>query len=154
MKKLLLLLCALALLTLAACGGSASQADFEPSELAGALYDSGCFTDLMSEMEEATALELYGIDPESVESCKVYLGTGATAEEIAVLRCSDKDAASAAAEAFGKRVESQIKAYENYVPSELTKLDKAIVRSSGSYAVYVTAADADGAGKIIDEYMK
>lgn len=153
MKKLLVSLSALALLTLAACGGS-SQPDFEPSELAGALYDSGCFTDLLSEMDDETALELYGIDSDSVESCEVYLGTGATAEEIAVLKCSDKDAASAAAEAFGKRVESQIKSYENYVPSELTKLDKAIVRASGSYAVYVTAADADGAGAIVDEYMK
>ena len=129
MKKLLIFLSALALMTLAACGGSSSQADFDPSELADALRDSGCF-------------------------CKVYLGTGATAEEIAVVECTDKDAASAAAEAFDKRVESQIKAYENYVPSELTKLDKAIVRSSGSYAVYVTAADADGAGAIVDEYMK
>lgn len=154
MKKLLIFLSALALMTLAACGGSSSQADFDPSELADALRDSGCFTDLLSEMDEATALELYGIDPESVERCKVYLGTGATAEEIAVVECTDKDAASAAAEAFDKRVESQIKAYENYVPSELTKLDKAIVRSSGNYAVYVTAADADGAGAIVDEYMK
>ena len=154
MKKLFLLLPAALLLFLCACGGSSEQkADFEPSELAKALYDSSCFTDLLSEVDSATALEMYGIDADTVESCAVYFGTGATAEEIAVVKCTGNDEADKAEAAFNARVESQISAYENYVPSEVPKLENAIVRRSGVYAVYVTANDEPGAREIIDQYM-
>ena len=86
-------------------------------------------------------------------TCAVYFGTGATAEEIAVVKCTGNDEADKAEAAFNARVESQISAYENYVPSEVPKLENAIVRRSGVYAVYVTANDEAGAQDIIDQYM-
>ena len=154
MKRTLSLLLSLMLLsTLCACGGS-SPADFAPGDLAAELLDSDCFTDLLSEMDTDVALELYGIDKAEVESCAVYLGTGATAEEIAVFKAKDADGVKTIAEALNARVASQITAYENYVPAEVPKLKDAIVESSGVYAVYVTASDVKGAGAIIDKYMK
>ncbi len=89
-----------------------------------------------------------------MEKCAVYLGTGATAEEIAVFKAKSADAAKAIAEAFSARRDSQITAYKNYVPAEVPKLERAIVQSRGVYAVYVTAAEADGADKIISNYMR
>jgi hypothetical protein len=152
MKKTISLL--LSLLICALCAGCGAAPDFEPAALAEALESSGCFTDLLSEMDTAMAMELYGIEEGDVEACAVYLGTGATAEEIAVFRAKSAAAAKTIAEAFGARRDNQITAYKNYVPTEVPKLEDAIVKSSGSYAVYVTAADADGAQKIIDDYLK
>ena len=154
MKRTLSLLLSLMLLAALCACGSGKTADFAPADLTAALLDSDCFTDLLSEMDTDVALELYGIDKAAVASCSVYLGTGATAEEIAVFQAKDADSAKVIADALSARVKSQITAYENYVPAEVPKLDDAIVCTSGAYAVYVTAADAGGAGKIIDEYMK
>ena len=155
MKKFVFLLLSLVFLTaLCACGGSAPQTDFAPSDLTAELLDSSYFTDLLSEMDLDVALELYGIDASQVDSCSVYLGTGATAEEIAVFKAKDADSAKAIADALKDRVSSQIAAYENYVPAEVPKLKSAILRSSGVYSIYVTAADAKAAGEIIDKYMK
>ncbi|MGI6029456.1 MAG: DUF4358 domain-containing protein [Candidatus Heteroscillospira sp.] len=154
MKKSLSLFLLLALMCLLCACGSGSHTDFAPADLTAELLDSSCFTDLLSKMETDTALELYGLDESDVSDCSIYLGTGATAEEIAVFKAADEDAAAKIAEAMDARVTGQISAYESYVPAEVPKLEKAIVRSSGVYVAYVTAADADGAVKIIDKYMK
>ena len=156
MKKTIALLVAMALLLLLpACGSTAREVkDFDPVDLSSALLDSKCFTDLLSEMDKSVALELYGVDPAKVDSCSVYLGTGATAEEIAVFKAVDSDAADSIAAALQNRVTCQVEAYKNYVPREVPKLEKAIVLSAGVYAVYVTAEDSDGARAIVDDYMK
>lgn len=153
MKKTTLLIAVVLLLMLCACGGGAESTEFEPDELTDSLLDGKCFTDLLSEMDESTALELYGIDADMVDSSCVYLGTGATAEEIAVFKAKDADSADDIADLLKTRVSSQIKAYENYVPAEVPKLKKAIVKTAGCYAVYVTADNADEAEEIIDTYM-
>ncbi|MGE4353973.1 MAG: DUF4358 domain-containing protein [Oscillospiraceae bacterium] len=156
MKKIIALLVVMALLLLLpACGSEENKVkDFDPADLSAALLDSNCFTDLLSEMDTAVALELYGIDAEKVDGCSVYLGTGATAEEIAVFKAVDADAAAEIAAALQDRVASQVEAYKNYVPKEVPKLEKAIVLSKGVYAVYVTAEDSDGARSIVDNFMK
>jgi len=142
------------LMTCLLCAGCGAAPDFEPAELAEKLEGSGCFTDLLSEMDQSMALELYGLSESDVVQCAVYLGTGATAEEIAVFKAASASAAKTVAEALTARRDSQIAAYKNYVPAEVPKLESAIVKSSGAYAVYVTSADADGAAKIVSDYMK
>ena len=155
MKKITALITLLLLLSLCACGGSqgSTEPDFAPADLSAKLLDGKCFTDLMSEMDNAVAFEIYGIDPAAVESASIYMGTGATAEEIAVIKAKDADSAKTVAEAMNSRVGAQIEAYKNYVPAEVPKLEEAIVKSAGSYVVYVTAADKAAAESIIGEYI-
>jgi len=156
MKKLAALLLTFVLvLGLCACGGSKEASlNFAPADLSAKLLDSKCFTDLMSEMDNAVAFEIYGLDSAKVDSASIYLGTGATAEEIAVFKAKDADGAKAIKEAMDGRVQAQIKAYENYVPTEVPKLKEAIVAAKDLYVVYVTSADAGSAKGIIDEFMR
>ena len=156
MKNITALITLLLLMSLCACGGSqgSSEQDFAPADLSARLLDGECFTDLMSEIDNAIAFEIYGIDSSKIESASIYMGTGATAEEIAVIKAKDSDSAKTVTEAMNSRVGAQIEAYKNYVPTEVPKLEEAIVRSAGNYVVYVTAADSGAAESIIGEYIK
>lgn len=156
MKKLLALIISLALLcTLCACGGGKqAETNFEPADLSAKLLDSGCFTDIMSEMDISVALDIYGADASLIEKASVFMGTGATAEEIAVLKAKDTAGAKKLLEIMDARVKAQIEAYKNYVPAEVPKLEDASVSQSGAYVVYVTSADSAASQKIIEEFMR
>ena len=156
MKKFLALIISLALLcALCACGGSKeAETSFEPADLSAELLKSGCFTDIMSEMDISVAMDIYGADAELIDKASVYMGTGATAEEIAVLKAKDSGGAKKLLEAMDARVKAQIEAYKNYVPSEVPKLEEASVSQSGAYVVYVTSADNAAAEKIIEKFMR
>ena len=75
-----------------------------------------------------------------VEDCVVYASITAGAEEIAVLRMTDEDAAKAALEALKGRVEDQIAALKDYQPEEVGKLDGAILDRQGTTVLLAVPA--------------
>ncbi len=128
--------------------------ELDAEAMASALLDSGAFTDLLSPVSGDVAKALYKYDGGDVSEALLYCGTGATAEEIAVFKCADEGSASRLRAAAEKRVEEQIRAFENYVPAEVPKLKKADIRVMGSYVALVVSADAEKTGPILDDYMK
>ena len=125
MKKILFCLCAAALcLSLSACGGK-KAAPFDPERDAKTLQDaSGVFGEALTEIDQATACALYGID-----------------EELAIFTFSDETAAQTAGELLGYRVEDRKDELKTYLPDELPKLDKAVVQVRSNSALLVIAAD-------------
>ena len=94
-------------------------------------------------------------DIEGVEKSVVYLGSGATAEEITVLECTDADAAKNQVEpAMKQHIENQITSFESYVPAEVAKLKEAVIRVGGKYVAVCVSDDSAAAEKIIDQYFK
>lgn len=144
MKKFLSVLCAAILcIVLAACGGK-EAAPFDPENDAKALMDtSGVFSGALTEIDQATACALYGIDESTVTASAVY-GSTTSAEELAIFTFSDETAAQAAGELLGYRVEDRKDELENYLPDELPKLDKAVVEVRKNSALLVIAADYSG----------
>lgn len=144
MKKFLSVLCAAILcIALAACGGK-EAAPFDPENDAKALMDtSGVFSGALTEIDQATACALYGIDESTVTASAVY-GSTASAEELAIFTFSDETAAQAAGELLGYRAEDRKDELENYLPDELPKLDKAVVEVRKNSALLVIAADYSG----------
>lgn len=155
LKKTIPAILALALLLclITGCKGEASR-ELDAEAMVSALLDSGAFTDLLSPVGGEAARALYQYDGGDVSEALLYCGTGATAEEIAVFKCADGGAASRLRTAAEKRVEGQIRAFENYVPAEVPKLKQADIRVMGPFAVLVVSADAEKTGSILDEYMK
>ncbi len=155
MKKTVttVLVLGLMLCALCACGGK-DAADFSLDDCARELLASDAFTDLLSPITNETAAGLYGFDVSKLSEAQVYCSTGATAEEIAIFKAVDEAAAKEIKTACEARVEYQKESYESYVPEEVPKLEKAIVRISGVYVVYVTAADSTEAGKVLDGFIK
>ena len=145
MKKFLFVFCAAVLgLSLTGCGGEKEAASFDPAADAKALMETeGVFSGTLTEIDQAVACALYGIDESTVTASAVY-GSTSTAEELAVFTFSDETAAQTAGELLGYRVEDRKEELENYLPGELPKLDKAVIEVRGSSALLVIAADYSG----------
>ena len=56
-------------------------------------------------------------------------------------------------EVLKTRVSEQIESFTDYVPGELTKLNAAVIKVNGKYAVLSVSDTPDEAGKIIGKYM-
>lgn len=151
MKRIILCLLALAMcLSLAACGGD-KEADLQ--DMAKELKDSGAFTDQLSEPAEGVAQQIYGYDAADVQECVMYYGTGATAEEIFLARCTDSAAAQRIQTLCQARVQNQIASFETYVPAEVPKLQNAVIGTAGNVAVMVVSNDSNTCQSIVEKYL-
>ncbi len=140
MKKFLLVLCSAALcLSLSACGGK--TAEFSPAKDAAALLNAeGAFATALTQIDQATACALYGIDEAAVTASAVY-ASPSSAEELAVFSLNSDEAANAAQTALGYRVEDRMEELEDYMPGEMEKLKSAVVEKRGNSVLLVIAAD-------------
>lgn len=151
MKKLIVCLLTLAMiLCLASCGG---DKDVDLEKLAKELLDSGAFTDQMSAPAEGVPQQIYGYDGADVEKCVMYYGTGATAEEIFLVKCVDSAAAGRLQSLCQTRAQNQIAAFESYVPAEVPKLQSAVIGTAGQYAVMVVSNDSSTCQGIVEKYL-
>ena len=152
MKKLAIMFLVLALAAgLCACGGSGGASDkaVDLSSAAEDILGSGAFSDILSQPPEGVAARLYGYDEGDVEEYVLYTGTGATAEEIFLVKAADGAAASRIAALCRTRVDNQKTAFESYVPAEIPKLDSAVVTVDGNYVFFVVANDAAAASAAV-----
>lgn len=130
------------------------KAGVDVKGLAGTLLNDISYTDQLSEVDTDTAsMFLNFADVEIDEAC-IYESSGATAEEIVVIKCKDSDSAAKAKEAFKQRVEEQTENFTDYVPEEVPKLKDAVVFVSGEYAVLSVSADSSKAKEIIAKAFK
>ncbi len=139
---------------LASCGTESENVQVDINALAEALDTGITYQDPLEKLDDDMVGMLYSVDG-LVDASVVYMGSGATAEEIAVFDCVDADTAKNKVKPIVEdHVKSQIEAFENYVPEEVSKLNEAVVRQTGEYVVLSVSNDPDGANKILDEYLK
>ncbi len=62
--------------------------------------------------------------------------TSGTTNELAVFACENADAVSAVKAAVEARLKMQRENYENYIPAEISRLDDALVKTSGNYLLF------------------
>lgn len=152
-KSAIILLACMAVLLFAGC--SSTETTWENiDETAQALLQSGEFEDELTAAEESVALDYYGIDQSKVENCVFYVGTGATAEEIAIFEATDQEAAKELVELAKKRVEEQTESFRSYNPDELTKLENAVIETRGTKVAVCISGDSDKAKEILDKQAK
>lgn len=142
----------LCLLLLTACGGQAVSADVDA--LADGLKSAVTFQDELTAMNDAAFDRLYAVDKADVVKKKVYVSTGATAEEIAVFEAADEKAAGRIKEAVLQRIEDQKEGFVDYVPAEMTKLNDPVLVTKGKYVVLCLSNENDKAKAEIDAQLK
>ena len=133
MKKLkLILVTLLSLLLLAACGRKKSSGEVttDPSTLAKQLAEETVTSDTLSEVSTDIMASTYFVDTTKIEASSAYMSTGASACEAAVIKCSDAD-------------------YASYNAGETTKLENAIIKTSGNYVVLCVCDDTSKAEEIL-----
>ena len=135
------------ILFITGCGNEVKT--FDPNDLANELIAEVNFDDELTKFEGDIS-KLYDL-PE-VEDYVVYVGSGATAEEIAIITLKDESDEESVREALEKRVEEQKQSFSNYVPEEVARLDKSVIQSNQKYVV-LCVSDEDLAEDIIHQYL-
>ena len=141
----------LSALALTACGSGKASKEIDVAKTADDLNSSVITSDQLSETKSEMLGSIYFFEDGQVESSKVYMSGNATADEIVVVQCKDEDAAKAVAELLKTRVENQKELFATYNADEAAKLDKAIVKTSGKYAVLCVCDDYDKAESILKD---
>ena len=142
----------LAALLLSACsGGGKKEVTIDPASLAAQLSEKTVTSDTLTETSSSMIAGIYFIPEDSFQSGAAYMSSGATACEAAVIECKNADQAKAVAELFKQRVASQSELYANYNAGEVEKLDKAVIKSAGKYAVLCVCDDPAKAESILKE---
>lgn len=136
---------------LAGCGSK--EANFDVKALGADLNSKITYQDTLSELDLDMASMFLNLSDVNVTSSSIYEGSGATAEEIVVLECATAEDAAKAKEVLQTRVSEQIESFTDYVPAELTKLNSAVIKVNGKYAVLSVCDTPEEASKIISEYM-
>lgn len=117
-----------------------------------ALLDSGAYSEPLEELDLDIAVMMFWLngDVTEYEGSKVYYSTGATSEIAAVISVADESKVSEVEQALKAWVESQIEAEKDYRPSEVPKLENAIIEARGFTVLLVVAADWEKATEAVE----
>ena len=135
---------------LTGCGGSGKEVTADPAKLAEDLSKTAS-GDTLSSISEDILASTYLVDTSKIDSCAAYVGTGATACEAVVIKCSDSSYVSEVKGLFETRVKNQSDLYSSYNADEVKNLDNAIIKTSGNYAVLCVTNDTAAAEKVLKE---
>ena len=138
----------LAALLLTSCSGNTAK-DVDIEALAQEIVQTVAFDDTLEEIDDSMIPMLYDID--GYTDAVLYKGSGATAEEVALFKMESSDDAKTACEEAKAHIQSQIEAYESYMPDEVTRLEDAVVRQDGNYVSIVVSADPEAAEKLLED---
>ena len=131
MKKFSILLTLLMVVLVAAGCSSSQPAALDVQQTADKLAQEVSFQDQLTKMDQDAALKLYDLTADDVETASLYVGTGATAEEISVWQGKDADAAKKIQDAVNTRIENQKESFVDYNPEEMPKLENPVVVAKG-----------------------
>jgi predicted small lipoprotein YifL len=143
----------LVFLLLAACGGSGKQPLPAAEDLAKKLMDAGVFSEDLEAADGDIAAYLYGLADTAGVELHSWLSSGATAEEFTLFTCQDDAVLQEVRKSVDARLEMQKSTFSNYVPAEVPKLEKAVVRVRDKVLVVCVAADGDKAAKLLAPFF-
>ena len=146
MKKtgLILLAVAVTVLAMAGCssrGSAGTDRVYEAQTVADAIVSAVTFQDTLIQAQGAVAENYYLLNDTIATHAILISGSGATAEEVAVLKVADKKDLPAARKILESRVEEQKFRFEDYVPAEMVKLENPVIITQGDVAILVLAND-------------
>lgn len=128
--------------------------DIDVKELGKSLLSNITYEDELTEIDQDIANTIYDFTDIHILNSVFYIGSGATAEEIVVLKCENAEQATKAKEKLETRITEQKESFQNYVPEELKKLDKSVLIIKGSYTILSISNTDTKAKEIIEDAFK
>lgn len=113
------------------------------------LLAADIFSDEIAVVDNELVFGLYGLSADAVTDCVAYLSTGASAEELVLFTVADESGVERIESACEWRVEDQTFGYKDYKPTEVPKLENAIVEVRGNTVLFVVAHDWEGAAEAV-----
>lgn len=142
MKKIgtMILAAALALTVFSGCGETKKEVNIDINATAEQMIAASELEFELVKMGDKIVEKYY--DLEGVSEYVMYgEATGASAEEITIVKVEKEENIPAVTQMFQERIESQVVRYENYVPSELVKINAGTIAVNGKYVAYIVSAD-------------
>lgn len=136
-----------------AAAGCSKQLTLEPADALAQLKDEITFTDQMTDMDSESTCRFYDVDTGLVNDSSAYVGSGATAESMAVFEAVDADAAGSIADALQTFTDGWIDGYSDYKPEEVPKLESAVLEQNGVYVVFCVSADNTTAKTAVQDLL-
>ena len=137
---------------LSGCGKKEAAA-IDPKALADKLQSEVGFADDMSTVETQVFYALYNLTEAEAEEAVLIGSTGATAEEIAVIKCAP-DQLETVKKAVDDRIAFQRDGFEDYVPEEMKKLSDPVIVEEGDYVILCVSNHNEKARSVIEAYVK
>ena len=171
-RAIAILLAAVCLLSLCACGGDGKKIDISAKDLtAAALQSTGLEgTDLFAAADDESFANrfyyYYGIETDKVRDYAIAYSSASRPEEISVLVAADGVDVKVLTDALDARRRMLISSFELYSPESVEMLNNAIIFTEGDCAVMIVApdpasvrdkmqellGDADGARTLAEEF--
>lgn len=135
MKKIIAIL--LAVITMFALFGCTKEEPkfYEAHAVADALNANLEFGEELEKSSADIAYTVYGIEPSLCSDAALYIGSGATADEIAVFNCVDDEACNKVYQAAESRLNYILEGYKSYGPSEVPKIEATSVIKEGNTVI-------------------
>jgi len=153
MKKKILGIAVALLIFMTGCSSSKDVKDVDVQSVADELISTIQFQDQMSELNQKTAVNIFGIDSDDIVKAAVYESTGATAEEVAAFESKDEQAAQRVKKKAEERIETQKSGFQDYVPTEMEKLKDPVLEQYGKYVILCVSNDNTTAKQTIDGFF-
>lgn len=153
MKKKLLLgaITLMCMAALTACGSKKSKdVSVDINKLTTDLTAT-VTSDTLSTVSTDIMASTYFFDGEKIEEGTAALGSGASACEVAVVKCKDSGYVSEVEDLFKTRVKNQSDLFADYNAPEVAKLDAALIKNAGNYVVLCVTDDTKAAEDILKE---
>lgn len=117
--------------------------------IADSLKNDIKYKDELTAIDLDTAAMFYDFSSVEIEESYIYESSGATAEEIVVLKCKDADNAKKAEQLLSARLDEQMENYEDYVPEEVVKIRYGVVSVKDNIAVLSVSDEPEKAKDIL-----
>lgn len=150
MKKYIIGLSA-ALLLFSGC--SNNKVELDPSTAVEKMSEEITFTDQFAPLDSENANRVYGVDADLVEDSTAMVGSGATAESIAMFKAVDAKSAQDIEKQLEVFIDGYIEGYSDYKPEEVPKLESAIIERKDVYVVLCISADNDAAKTVVSDTL-
>lgn len=137
------------LVILAGCGSDKPMKTLVIKDTMDGIVKNISFEDELISLTEKNVSEYYDIDSKVVAEYEIRVSaTGATTEELAIFKLTADSTASDTVKAMlEERKASLKKAFEQYIPAEIARLDKAIIVEKDGYILFSVSEDGTGVQK-------
>lgn len=113
------------------------------------------FDDELVKLSDNVVKDQYELPETGIEEYVIYVsGTRATANEFAIFKVADENAANAVKTALATRVATQIANYENYVPGELNRINNKLIVHKGNYILFAVTNSNEDIQDIFNNALK
>ena len=123
-------------------------------DLASKILQSGAFEDELIKVDSEMIMKDYNFTADEVEEFVSYQGSGATSEEIVILKVKDKSNLNSIKDKINARIEERKEAFQSYLPKEVGKIDNNVLRVEENYVIFCVSNDSSKVNQIINDYVK